>query len=236
MHDALRPNALITDDLGRHPPSCDFATLRGQRSYRGSAFSTTLAEVVFENNKLHSDGLNKIEKEPNLGNLGIVPRNPLQPPPLAGNHIVRADWLLTRPNGRRTLVDFTTTCVVKADMSRHPNAAVIPGYAANGAVRRKTRQYNAKWVLPQDLPLVIAAFELTGRWHKDTVDLVDSYLSNKFPDKDRNADQSHGFAMALDYARKCISVTARICVANAIMAMVVSAHKGVLVPVDRPAL
>ena len=91
-----------------------------------------------------------------------------------------------------------------------------------------------KWVIPNDVPLFIAAFEMTGRWHTSTVNLVDKYLSNMFPLKDRNQDQANGFSTAIGYASKCISVCARIATADAILALMESGYRGALVPVAIP--
>ena len=222
---------LIKSDHGYHCLICEIATLRGQRTYRHMLFSTILYDTIFNKYRYQVLGAARVDKEPNLGNAGFVLRNGALQPPARDARIVRGDWLLTEADGKQTLVDVTTTSVTKVSLSQNPLARAVPGFAANKAVEHKTKQYVKKWHIPQAVPLVIAAFEMSGRWHKDTVNLVETYLSRRFPDRDRKPDQAHGFAMALDYVRKCISVAARSCVANALVALVASVHNGLLVPV-----
>ena len=176
-----------------------------------------------------------MDAEPNLYNLGFALKNP-NAPAVGPERIKRGDYLLTRQNGQRTLVDVTTTSSIKVGLLSHGNKAITePGFAGASACKTKTRAYVKKWVIPQNVPLFIAAFELTGRWHTATVKLVDTYLSNMFPLKDRNTGQSNGFSTALSYATKCISVCARIATADAILALTTSGYRGALVPVAIPA-
>jgi hypothetical protein len=233
MEKPLRKNMLIDDDLGRHSLICGYKSLRGARSHRHLLFCHALEEAVFQKHHQHPDGSNRVEREPNLENLGFVLQHGHQQPPAGQDRIVRGDFLLTRANGQRTLVDVTTTAVGKVS-AKISKASRRPGYPARAAARTKTGQYKKKWIIPDNVPLFIAAFEMTGRWSKKTASLVDSYLSHKFPDKDYSKSQSNGFSAALDYARKRISVNARICVASAVMALTECAHAGVLVPVDAP--
>jgi hypothetical protein len=233
MEKPLRKNMLIEDDLGRHSLICGYKSLRGLRTYRHLLFCHALSDAVFHKHHQHPDGINRIEREPNLENLGFALQQAHQQAPAGQDRIVRGDFLLTRANGQRTLVDVTTTAVGKVS-AKVSKASKRPGYPAKMAAKLKAAQYNKKWVIPDNVPLFIAAFEMTGRWSKKTAALVDSYLSHKFPDKDTNKSQSNGFSAALDYARKRISVNARICVASAVMALTECAHAGVLVPVDPP--
>ena len=237
MHKSQRNNLLITNDLGFHGASCEGPAFRGMRTVRHAKFSHTLADTVFTKYRDHPDGANRVDAEPNLHNLGFALKHPNAPAvPVGQAQIVRADWLLTDQHGQKTLVDTTTTTPLRVGHLNGPLVYRNPGHAAKAACKAKTVAYVKKWVIPQNVPLVIAAFEMTGRWHTATSDLVDKYLSKRFPLKDRDNGHANGFSAAFDYVRKCISVNARIVAAESALALVGSAYNGALVPVNAPAL
>lgn len=115
--------------------------------------------------------------------------------------------MLRFPDGSTKIVDTTVT---------HPHKSFhsvsIPGYAADQAKLRKLAKYDARWSFPAGTSLTIAAFETGGRWHPDTITLVNSYILSMF------RDDPDGYTRALWAAKQRLSVALRKSVATTIIA------------------
>ena len=132
-------------------------------------------------------------------------------------------------------MDATSTGVCRANVYSNQRVSTEPGYQGRIAARDKRSAYIKKWIIPADIELLIPAFETSGRWSDDAHYLIEQFITNRFPNKADVPADKIGYATAMDYARKCISVASRISVADAIKALTECAYGGVFVPADLPA-
>ena len=234
LHEALKPSLLITDDCGHHANSCTHARLRGGRTVRGARVAHAFADSVFAPHCNQPDGQHRIEHQPNLHNMGIPLKFPHAPVALNGNEIVKGDFLWVKPNGDRCIIDATTTGVNRVNVYTNARVSTVPGTQADIAARDKRTKYINKYHWPANIPLLIPAFETSGRWSTDATTLIEKFLTSRFPGNGNVPADTAGYATAIDHARKCISVASRICVADAILALIQCAYEGVFVPVDKP--
>ena len=74
--------------------------------------------------------------------------------------------------GAQLAVDTTLVCPVRADGAPRPQADQVPGLALRDARRRKRRQTYRELRGARRCRLVVLGFEVGGRWHDESVDLV----------------------------------------------------------------
>ena len=234
LHEAIKPSLLIRSDCGHHANSCTHPRLRGGRTVRGARVAHAMADSVFAPNCNQPDGQHRIEHQPNLHNMGIPLKNPHAPVALNGNEIVKGDFLWVKPNGDRCIIDATSTAVCRTNVYTDARVSTVPGIQADTAARDKRTKYTAKYDWPANIPLLIPAFETSGRWSTDATTLIEKFLTGRFPGNGNVPGDTAGYSTAIDHARKCISVASRICVADAVMALIQCAYEGVFVPVDNP--
>jgi hypothetical protein len=134
-----------------------------------------MADSVFAPNCNQPDGQHRIEHQPNLHNLGIPLKNPHAPVAPNGNEIVKGDFLWVKPNGDRCIIDATSTAVCRTSVYTDARVSTVPGTQADIAARNKRTKYTAKYDWPADIPLLIPAFETSGRWSTDATTLIEKF-------------------------------------------------------------